>query len=389
MIIDSFGDTQISVSPPSRRNFRRYLFAGPVRYTRHFSPTVGRLTALNDERLYSTWKVYLKGVPHFFDDNFQHWNTGYKAAQTIFGAGPTSIAVRSSIRSGHRLLYARSTRDGYGPIESYEDVLKLLHGGKGTSDGRVKPAVYTYIIDATEDSLRFSETGAAFFVDFASKHALHANCAETVRYSGEFHPRPVTKDGLAGWEYLKDDMTDSDVDWEIVVDNNSGTYSPDKTLLPKLKELLEFNFSDLRIVALDRLDPELEKSREACRAYALQRRGIKEDELQPHKHAGEGEETLEHHASTHKPEREKAEEQVPQREGSLSLYQPEYLDYPDASEVFSPGAVKEAQHHAQHSMEQMSINDTQEAQRTLPNEGQKQPSLSQRLDDEFSAFMKK
>jgi hypothetical protein len=47
---------------------------------------------------------------------------------------------------------------------------------------RIKPAVYTYIID--EDTFRFSETGAAFFVDFASKHALHSSCAETVRYAG-------------------------------------------------------------------------------------------------------------------------------------------------------------------------------------------------------------
>lgn len=47
---------------------------------------------------------------------------------------------------------------------------------------RIKPAVYTYIID--EETFRFSETGAAFFVDFASKHALHSSCAETVRYAG-------------------------------------------------------------------------------------------------------------------------------------------------------------------------------------------------------------
>lgn len=50
---------------------------------------------------------------------------------------------------------------------------------------RIKPAVYTYIID--DDTFRFSETGAAFFVDFASKHALHSSCAEEVRFAGGGH----------------------------------------------------------------------------------------------------------------------------------------------------------------------------------------------------------
>lgn len=167
---------------------------------------------------------------------------------------------------------------------------------------RIKPAIYTYIISADDDSFRFSETGAAFFVDFASKHALHANCAEKVRYSGEFHPRP-----LCGWEKFSDDVSDEDVDWELIVDNNSGTYSPDPKLLPNLRALLEYNFVGLRIRALDHSDSQLEQSREACRAYAMKNRGVKREELQPH--ADEGETTLQHHASVHGPVDEKADEQ--------------------------------------------------------------------------------
>lgn len=195
------------------------------------------------------------------------------------------------------MLYARSTRNGFGIIDSREDVYALLRGGGKLSSGsplisqdRVKPAVYTYVIRVQDDSLRFSETGAAFFVDFASKHALHANCSETVRYSGEFHPRPV-----GGWENFSDDIPDKAVEWELVVDNNSGTYAPDPKMLPALKGLLEYNFPGFKIVALDYHDPELEKSREACRAYALRYRGVKQTELQPH--AQEGEETLEHQVS--------------------------------------------------------------------------------------------
>lgn len=237
--------------------------------------------------------MFLRGVRLFFDDDsVQHWNTNYKAAQTIF-QGPTSIAVRSTIQAGHRMLYARSTRNGFGVIKEPTDILNILHGGKATGQlaHRVKPAVYTYIIAVDDDSFRFSETGAAFFVDFASKHALHSNCAQAVRYSGEFHPRPE-----GGWENFNDQIPDEQVKWELVIDNNSGTYSPDPMLLPHLKELLEYNFPGFIIHAWDFNDPRLSQSREACRAYALQKRGITQDELQPHPH---GEPTsLEHLSST-------------------------------------------------------------------------------------------
>lgn len=247
--------------------------------------------------------MYIVGVDEFFGENFQEWNKNYKAAQSIF-QGPTSIAVRSGIQAGHRLLYARSTSNGFGVIEKPTDVVDILHGGgksrptvNAASDSfshRVKPAVYTYIISAEDDSFRFSETGAAFFVDFASKHALHANCAERVRYSGEFHPRPE-----GGWGAFSDDIADDQTNWELVIDNNSGTYAPDKALLPTLQALLEQNFPGFRILALDREDQELVDSREACRDYATRVRGVDQNELQPHE--TEGAETLLHRVSVLRP----------------------------------------------------------------------------------------
>jgi hypothetical protein len=215
------------------------MFDGPIRFTRHFSPTVGRLTNLNDARLYSTWKMTLRAVPLFFGDHYQHWNEKYPAAQRIF-QDRGGFAVRSGIIAGHKLLYARSTTNGFGTLlDPTKDTIKLLRSGPdsrrdaggGTSGGpfagRIKPAVYTYVIAADDDTFRFSETGAAFFVDFASKHALHSACNERVRYSGEFHPRPK-----GGWQNFSDETPDSAVPWELVIDNNSGTYAPNKDLLP-------------------------------------------------------------------------------------------------------------------------------------------------------------
>lgn len=284
---------------------RPYTFDGPVRFSRHFSPTVGLLTSLNDERLYSTWKILIKGVDMFFGDIVQGWNRDYAAAQRIFGPGPESFAVRSVIKSGHAMLYARTTCNGFGVIDTYHDVLNLFEGSlRGhprpppTGDDeqpaqarpkppqRIKPAVYTYVIAVQDSSLRFSETGAAFLVDFASKHALHANCAEAVRYSGEFHPRPV-----GGWQGFSDDIADDQVQWELVVDNNSGTYSPNKDDLVRVQMAFEYNLPGITVHALDREDPELKESVKACRDYALRYRGTQKQELQPHMQC-QGEKTM-------------------------------------------------------------------------------------------------
>ena len=235
--------------------------------------------------------MFIRGVPIFFGDETQHWNVNYKAAQTIFGHTPASLAVRSSIQMGHKMLYARSTDNGFGIIGKPADLLQIFAegvGSKSTTAKRLKPAVYTYVIAVEDSSFRFSETGAAFFVDFASKHALHANCTEYVRYSGEFHFRPE-----GGWAKFSDDIPDELVNWELVIDNNSGTYSPDKNMLPRLKEVLQYNFPGFGIFALDHEDPALKESREACREYALKFRGVKQEELQPH--AQPGDETLLHY----------------------------------------------------------------------------------------------
>ncbi|KAG9091434.1 hypothetical protein FRC06_000571 [Ceratobasidium sp. 370] len=150
---------------------------------------------------------------------------------------------------------------------------------------RIKPAVYTYIID--EDTFRFSETGAAFFVDFASKHALHSSCAEEVRYAGEFHPRPD-----CGWANFREDMPDHSVNWELWIDNGSGTYAPTADLLGALKGLLEYNWPGLVVRAWDFRSEEQKKSIQECRDYALRFRGIMREELEPSVLEGEKESSL-------------------------------------------------------------------------------------------------
>lgn len=78
--------------------------------------------------------------------------------------------------------------------------------------------------------MRFSETGPlylnlnivkglSFFKDFMSKHAIHSDVAYEVRYAGEFHIRPS--------KILNN--------YKLIIDNNSGTYGPDKKYLSLLE----------------------------------------------------------------------------------------------------------------------------------------------------------
>ncbi|KZV95886.1 hypothetical protein EXIGLDRAFT_765829 [Exidia glandulosa HHB12029] len=270
---------------------------------------------------YSTWKVHLKGVPIFFGDAHQHWLTDYPKAKQIF-EGP--MVVRAGIRSAHRILYARTTMNEFGLIQDADDFWRelapqerreaLASEGAGYASNPtkhvpgkpawlVKPAMYTYII-GDDDMFRFSETGAAFFKDFASKHALHSGVATDVRYSGEFHPRPIV-DG--GWAGLGGKLPPEDVEWELWIDNASGTYGPDKALLPALQKTLEYNFPGIKVRAFHFKDEELAKSKKDILDYAQNKPNLTRTSSQARNDAPTQETYHEGEAATDMP----ADEQAP------------------------------------------------------------------------------
>lgn len=81
-----------------------------------------------------------------------------------------------------------------------------------------------------------------------SKHAIHSDAAYEVRYSGEFHIRPSKLPN----------------NHKLIIDNNSGTYSPDKKYLPFLEQAFKINFPDIEIETLDRNDPLLAEYIKDC-----------------------------------------------------------------------------------------------------------------------------
>ena len=55
---------------------------------------MGHLAQINDERLYSTWKIYLKRIDIYFTQNQkQKYNSSYDKAKSIF-EGPMSQTIQ-------------------------------------------------------------------------------------------------------------------------------------------------------------------------------------------------------------------------------------------------------------------------------------------------------
>ncbi|CAF1114364.1 unnamed protein product [Rotaria sordida] len=237
-IIDSFnrhhGFFHLSIqsmeSSEETIHLPRYTFDGPCRYSRHDSFAVGRLTMLNADCIYSTWKI--------------------QSSTNDIWQSPLSLASQNALKLAHKVLYGRTLKyNENGQLNNANDLWKCIFSDRTTK--RIKPCIYTYVVD--DNTWRFSETDVQVFADFASKHALLANASEYVRYAGQFHPRPKY-----GWDNCDDE-------WELVFDNGYGTYAPDINLLINLKDLLLFNFPGLHIVTYEYDDPKLKESMAALK----------------------------------------------------------------------------------------------------------------------------
>ncbi|KAG0239411.1 hypothetical protein BGW41_007675 [Actinomortierella wolfii] len=227
---------------------------GPCRFSRHTSYAAGVLTQESKYEFY-TYRLRLYHLFDIFGTDprfYQHWNTKYEAAQRIFGDNLEGLNIRNALHSQHSYLYRHGKNTIYNALATAEDIGNLLHGNRDPSLD-LQTVVFTYSI--VPKGMYFSETGTAFFQDFMSKHAMHANRATEVMYSGEFR--------------LYRDAQYSNA-WTLLIDNNSGTYAPRKEDLPKVKELFERNFPDLRVVVMDHEDPYLKEIRERTKRVEAQ-----------------------------------------------------------------------------------------------------------------------
>jgi hypothetical protein len=178
--------------------------------------------------------------------------------------GVRGFIFNKALHHQHKRVYNFSRTTEYGVFEDPpKDIttkfLDLVHYDKG---GRI----YTYVL--TLDALwRFTETGKEFGIDLLSKHTMHSDVSIYIAFSGEFfirrlkHPsRDPPEEGGANQTHPPDvipggppmgDPPKDPSNYELVIDNDSGTYRPNAATLPALKEFMEKSLPGLRVVTLD------------------------------------------------------------------------------------------------------------------------------------------
>jgi len=190
--------------------------------------------------------------------------------------GFRGFLLSKALHHQHARVYNFDRSTLYGSFSSYPShdmtikFLDLVHFDQG---GRI----FTYVL--TLDALfRFTETGKEFGIDMLSKHTMHSDVNLYIAFSGEFfirrlkHPHQPDQDlesddrnGKGRLPHDSETHPPHDIDggpphddppkdpayYELVIDNDSGTYRPNAKLLPQLRQFFEHTFPGLKVTTLD------------------------------------------------------------------------------------------------------------------------------------------
>lgn len=266
----------------------RMWTVGPCAWSRHFSPMIGRLAGTKEpgkskEGTTEKYKCVLM-LLHFLSTLMILTHYSFQANQFQL-AGPvpaelyhryvefkpfvagmfTSHSLRGRIlnRALHHqhfrvYNYDRTTVYGSFPSPCKEmslQFLDLVHFDQG---GRI----FTYVL-TLDGQWRFTETGKEFGIDLLSKHTMHSNVSIYIAFSGEFFIRrlknpqqdPAEQEthspvNIGGGPPQREAPKDPAY-YELIIDNDSGTYRPNAELLPQLEDFMHRNLPGLKILTLD------------------------------------------------------------------------------------------------------------------------------------------
>ncbi|OAA71164.1 C2 domain containing protein [Cordyceps fumosorosea ARSEF 2679] len=214
----------------------------------------------------------------------------FVAFRPIIGSMFMSTGIRGKIlnkalHKQHNRIYSFDSStacEDFSPCTpaATEQFLQMAHFDEG---GRV----FTYVL-TLDALLRFTETGKEFGIDLLSKHTMHSDVETYIAYSGEFFirrlERPTASDDPdpKGRTHPDDELPggppnepppQDPAHYQLVIDNDSGTYRPDRSALPALKEFLERNLPGLGVVAMHWEDEELKEMKEAQHRAKHRERG--------------------------------------------------------------------------------------------------------------------
>jgi len=191
----------------------------------------------------------------------------------FFSKGVRGRILAKALHKQHRRVYNfnRSTQhDFFTPCseEASIEFLRLAHFNEG---GRI----FTYVL-TLDGMFRFTETGSEFSIDMLSKHTMHSDVTTYIACAGEFfirrlhkphtssatdhdHEPYLAEEGSEGSRNTDDPPPYKPAYYQLIIDNDSGTYRPDKSILPLLKQFMEHNFPGLCVVAMHCADEKLKK----------------------------------------------------------------------------------------------------------------------------------
>ncbi|CAK7199402.1 hypothetical protein SEUCBS139899_002082 [Sporothrix eucalyptigena] len=289
--------------PTDQKDGARLYTVGPTHFVRHFSPMIGRITNTlvnKDEAADETNSAAAVPTPTAEEADTQPDEDEKKTKKYDFQAneiqlhGPvpaklyhryvefrpiigrmfSSRGIRGHIlnkalHKQHNRVYNYSRTTEYGTFapcseEAALQFLKLAHFDEG---GRI----FTYMM-SLDGVFRFTETGKEFGIDLLSKHTMHSDVATYIAFSGEFFIRRLARraeetsdtglgnpaadpsnslpPGSDGKSRESSTAANEPGYYQLIIDNDSGTYRPDKSLLPILQKYLEENFPGLGVVAM-------------------------------------------------------------------------------------------------------------------------------------------
>lgn len=261
-------------------------------------------TAKADVFSFEANKLQLTGpVPPELHHNF----VGFAPFVTAYftRSGLRGRVLNRALHGQYNHLYCHDQSTEYGCIDNAAEgrdsnalakkFLEMVHWNDGYR-------TFTYVI-TLDAEWRFTETGDEFAIDLLSKHSLHSDVSRVIAYSGEFFVRrshhhdhihgeayevsteksgkeqnkekqddekenaehETQKDGCADAITSEPSHKRSTIDhnpahYELIIDNDSGTYRPKKDYLPQLKSFLESNLHGIgEITIYDCFDKNLEK----------------------------------------------------------------------------------------------------------------------------------
>ncbi|KAA8642158.1 hypothetical protein EYZ11_001842 [Aspergillus tanneri] len=271
---------------------------GPNYWFKHFSPLIGILAGTKDEVQtqdgrkavsrynFQAIQIQLKGpVPvelyHRYVE-FKPFVAGMFNAQSLRG-----WILNRALHHQHQRIYNFDRTTLNGQFESpcialTQKFLEFVHYAQG---GRI----FTYVL-TLDGQFRFTETGKEFGIDMLSKHTMHSNVSIYIAYSGEFFVRrrmqrrrrhshishaSETEMPVEDQPSAESEISTDPADYELFIDNESGTYRPNGEYLPLLKEFISRNFPGLNVTTL------------ACREDAEQMASLKNEQREFKREGGQ------------------------------------------------------------------------------------------------------